>query len=212
MAGPLGGTVAQLTGEQHAPPMETRTHRADRAADRRRGVQVAQLVKVAEDDRLAITCREPEYGAPQRREMTPAIEIAGGIHFDGQLGSSGLNLVVKRERGPDRTGAAGVVARDAKQPEFCCRSTGTIARRAVDDGDESLVDDVLSRGVRAAHVRGKTADVGVVPAIQLGECFPIAFGDLSDQQVIRQRGFAHILIQPGGGKSSRRQAARAHTR
>ena len=41
-------------------------------------------------------------------------------------------------------------------------------------------------------MRGKSADVSVMPAIQLGECLAIAFGDSSDQQIVRQRGFAHI--------------------
>jgi hypothetical protein len=51
-----------------------------------------------------------------------------------------------------------------------------------------------------------------MPAIELGECLAIAVGDSSDQQIVQRRGFTHIPIQPGGGKSSRRQAARAHTR
>jgi len=165
--------------------MQTRSHRADRTTDRRRGVGVTEFVKIAKHDGLAIAHRQREHRAPQRVQMTPVVEIACRIGFDGKLRRTCLRLIVKRERGPDRTGAAGVVARDAQQPEPCGRLAGTVPARAVDDSDEGLVNDVLGRGVRAAHVRGKTANVGVMSAVKLGECLTIAFGDPSDDQIVR---------------------------
>jgi hypothetical protein len=203
MARPFGRTIAQLARQEGPPPMETRTHRADRAAQRRRRVHVAQFVKVAEDDGLAIPDRQGDDRPPKRFKMAPAIEIADRIDFDRKRCGSSLRLVVKRQRGPNGAGAASVVAGDAEQPELHRRSSRPIAPRAVDDGDERFVNDVLGGGVRAAHVSGKPAGVGVMTAVELGERFAIAFGNSSDQQVVWQRGFAHITIQSGGEKSSR---------
>ncbi len=109
--------------------------------------------------------------------MTPAIEIADGIDFNRQLRGSGLRFVVERQRRPDRARAARVVAGDAEQPQLRRRPSRAIAPRAVDHGDERLVNDVLGSGVRAAHVRGKPADVGVMTAVEFGERFAIAFGN-----------------------------------
>jgi len=203
MTRPFGRTIAQLARQEGPPSMKTRTHRADRTAQRRRRVCIAEFLKIAEDDGLAIPHRQRDDRPPERLEMTPTIEIADGIDFNRQFRRSGLCFVVERERRPDRARAAHEIAGDTEEPQLRRRPPWAIAPRAVDDGDKRFVNDVLRRGVRAAHVRGKPADAGVMPAVELGKRFAIAFGNSDDQLVVRQRGFAHIPIQSGGGKGSR---------
>lgn len=203
MTRPFGRTIAQLARQEGPPSMETRTHRADRTAERRRRVHVAQFVKIAEDDGLAIPHRQRGDRPPKRFEMTPAIKVADGIDFNRQLRRSSLRFVVKRQRRADRTRPARVIAGDAEQPELRRRLSRTIAPGAVEHSDKCFVNDVLGGAVRAAHVSGKPADVGVMTAVELGERLAIAFGDSNNQQVVGLCGFAHIPIQSGGGKSSR---------
>jgi hypothetical protein len=81
MTRPFGRT-AQLAGEESPPSMKTRTHRADRTAQRRGRVHIAEFLKIAEDDGLAIPHRQRDDRPPERFEMTPAIEIADGIDFN----------------------------------------------------------------------------------------------------------------------------------
>ena len=108
--------------------MKTRTHRADRTAQRRRRVHIAEFLKIAEDDGFAIPHRQRDDRPPERFEMTPAIKIADGIDFNRQLRGSGLRFVVERQRRPDRARAAHVIAGDAEQPELRRRPSRPIAR------------------------------------------------------------------------------------
>jgi hypothetical protein len=184
MTRPFGRAIAQLARQESPPSMETRTHRANRTAQRRRRVHIAEFLKIAEDDGFAIPHWQRDDRPPERFEMTPAIKIADGIDFNGQLRGSGLRFVVERQRRPDCTRSPDVIAGDAEQPQLRRCPSWPIAPGAVDDGNKCLVNDVLGSGVRAAHVRGKPADVGVMTAVELGEGIAIAFGHLSDQQVV----------------------------
>ena len=203
MTRPFGLSIAELSRQQRASSVQTRTHRADRTAQRRRRVRIAQFVKIAEDDGLAVPYGQSDNRLPKGFEMTPAIEIADWIDFNRKLRCPSLRLVVERQRRPDCARAARVIAGDTEQPELRGRASRPITLRAVDHGDKRFVNDVLGGGVRTAHVSGKPADAGVVTAVELGERFAIAFGNSSDEQVVGQRGFAHIPIQSRGGKSSR---------
>jgi hypothetical protein len=114
--------------------------------------------------------------------MSPAIKIADG---STSIASSGSGCASSwRQHRPDRTRSPHVIAGDAEQPQLRRCPSWAIAPRAVDNGNKCLVNDVLGCGVRAAHVRGKPADVGVMTAVELGEGIAIAFGNLSDQQVV----------------------------
>jgi hypothetical protein len=181
MTRPFGRTIAKLARQKGPPSMETRTHRADRTAQRRRRVHIAQFVKVAKDDGLAIPHGQRDDRPPERFEMTPPIEIADWVDFNRKLRRFSLRFVVERQRRPDRARASRVIAGDAEQPELHRRLSRPVAPRAVDHRDERFVHDVLGGGVRTAHVSGKPADASVVTAVELGERFAIAFGNSSDE-------------------------------
>ncbi len=106
MTSPFGRTIAKLARQKGSPSMETRTHRANRTAQRRRRVHITQFVKIAKDDGLPIPHRQRDDRPPERFEMTAAIEIADWIDFNRELRGSGLRFVVERQGRPDRARGA----------------------------------------------------------------------------------------------------------
>ena len=195
----MPSAAAQLTREHRTSAMQTRAHGANRAANCRRRVEIAQLVEVAQYNGFAISHRQRDDGAPQRLDVTSSFDIADRICVDGQRTVARRRLILERERWPDRARAADVIAGDAEEPEASGRLSRPVPYGAVHDGDERFVDDVFGGGRRTAHVRGKPADGGAMAAIELGKRLSVARGDAGDKKIVRPLVGAHVLYSAVGG-------------
>ena len=57
--------------------MQARAHGSQGAAQRSRGIRIAEFLKIAQHDGLPVANRQRDHRAPKRFEVTAVVEIAG---------------------------------------------------------------------------------------------------------------------------------------
>ena len=180
-------TCAQIASQQRATTVKPRAHRAHGASECRRRIGIAELVQVAQDDGLPIAHGQRDDRFPKRRKIALPFQIAQRIARDCQR--RGARLLVERGRPADGASAAHVITSNPEQPQLRLRPPRTIARRALDDGDECFVNDVFRSSLRPTHMSSKPGYDGFVAPVQFRKGLPIARSDSRDENVVRRQRF-----------------------